>query len=54
MLMCFSIIAFLVIGLLKGMYSKKWIKSILEVCVIGIIGVCVSFYVAQYVKKQIN
>ena len=53
MLMIFSVAAFLTIGLLKGIYSKKWIKSILEVLVIGMIGVCISFYVAQYAKKTL-
>ena len=54
MLMIFSMIAFFIIGCIKGLYSRKWAKSILEVILIGCVGVYISFNVSKYVKSQVN
>ena len=40
-------------GVIKGIYTKKIIKNISEIMVIGLIGVYISFNVAKYVKSNI-
>ncbi len=52
MILC-SIIALFIIGVIKGIYTKKLIKNISEIMVIGLIGVYISFNVAKYVKSNI-
>ncbi len=52
LLMC-SLIALLVIGVIKGLYSNKLMKSIIEVFFIGFVGIYVSFHVSKYVKSKI-
>ena len=52
MILC-SIIALFIIGVIKGIYTKKIIKNISEIMVIGLIGVYISFNVAKYVKSNI-
>lgn len=52
-LMMSSLMAFLIIGVVKGIHTKRFMKSILEVVVIGSLGAGISFYVARYAKKNI-
>jgi len=47
------LIALLVIGVIKGLYSNKLMKSIIEVFFIGFVGIYVSFHVSKYVKSKI-
>uniref|UniRef100_A0A6C0KM84 VIT family protein n=1 Tax=viral metagenome TaxID=1070528 RepID=A0A6C0KM84_9ZZZZ len=52
MLIVFSFLSFAIIGAIKGMYTKKYLKSFLEVVLIGSIGVYISFYVARTLKVR--
>ena len=52
MLMLFSFLSFGIIGLVKGMYTKKYFKSFIEVVLIGSIGVYISFYVSKTIKTR--
>ena len=49
-LMFSSFTAFLLIGSIKGLYSKNMMKSIFEVVVIGSIGASISYFVSSYMK----
>ena len=49
----YSILALFIIGVIKGIYTKKLIKNISEIMIIGLIGVYISFNVAKYVKSNI-
>jgi hypothetical protein len=48
-----SMFALFIIGVIKGVYTKKYFKSITEVFVIGLIGIMVSYHTAKYVKNHI-
>lgn len=52
MMVC-SILALFIIGMIKGIYTKKMVKNISEIMIIGLIGVYISFNVAKYVKSNI-
>jgi VIT1/CCC1 family predicted Fe2+/Mn2+ transporter len=54
MLLIFSFIAFFIMGLIKGIYSKKVFKSLTEIIIIGSIGVFISFQVSKYVKGHVH
>lgn len=47
-----SLVAFLFIGGIKGLYSKTMKKSIIEVVVIGSIGAAISYFVASYMNHR--
>ncbi len=53
MLLLFCFISFIIIGTIKGIYTKKILKSLLEVNIIGGIGLFISFYVSKYVKNRL-
>ena len=46
----FSILSFLIIGFIKGIYTKKLFKSLSETVIIGSTGSLISYYVASYFK----
>ncbi len=48
-----SLLAFLVIGLIKGLTTKKYFKSMGEIIIIGSIGALISYHVASKVKNYI-
>jgi hypothetical protein len=48
-----SVIALLLIGIVKGMHTKKYLKSISEIMVIGLVGVTISYQTAKYVKSNL-
>lgn len=52
MMIVFSVIALLFIGIIKGIYTKKFLKSVSEVLLIGMVGVAISYNVSKYVKNQ--
>ena len=45
-----STFALLLIGIIKGIYTHSLFKSVMEVLLIGIVGVFVSFHVARFVR----
>ena len=47
-----SLVAFLLIGGVKGMYSRRFKKSIFEVVFIGSIGAAISYFVASYMNNR--
>jgi VIT1/CCC1 family predicted Fe2+/Mn2+ transporter len=47
-----SFVAFLIIGGVKGFYSRRFKKSLLEVVVIGSIGAAISYFVASYMNHR--
>ena len=47
-----SVFALLLVGVIKGFYTKKMTKTIIEVLVIGLVGVYISFQVARYVRTN--
>tara|TARA_B100000927_G_C16415338_1_gene449022 strand:- start:70 stop:540 length:471 start_codon:yes stop_codon:yes gene_type:complete len=49
-----SVIALLLIGVIKGIYTHSLLKSTTEVLLIGIVGVFVSFHVARFVRSSIE
>lgn len=53
MLFVCSFVAFILIGVIKGFFTKKYLKSIGEVVIIGSIGIYISFRVSRYVKTQL-
>ena len=53
MIIC-SVIALLLIGVIKGIYTHSLLKSTTEVLLIGIVGVFVSFHVARFVRSSIE
>jgi membrane protease YdiL (CAAX protease family) len=52
MLLVFSFIAFFIIGIIKGVHTKKYLKSLSEILIIGFVGVYISFIVSKYVKTK--
>jgi hypothetical protein len=48
-----SALALLIIGAVKGMHTKKYLKSISEIMVIGLAGVMISYHTAKYVKGHL-
>ena len=48
-----SVFALLLVGVIKGFYTKKMTKTIIEVLVIGLTGVYISFQVARYVRTNV-
>jgi len=48
-----SVFALLLVGVIKGFYTKKMTKTIIEVLVIGLVGVYISFQVARYVRTNV-
>lgn len=51
MLFIFGVISFLIIGIIKGLHTKKLFKSIFEILIIGTISAYISFNVAFHVNK---
>ena len=49
----FALLAFVIIGITKGMQNNKLLKSILETSFIGGLGALISYNVAKYVKQQL-
>ena len=52
MLLCFGLLSFIVIGVIKGLYTKKMIKSLIEVILIGSFGAFIAFYVSKNMKER--
>lgn len=48
-----SLLAFLIIGLIKGLTTKKYLKSLGEIIIIGSIGALISYHVASKVKNYV-
>jgi xanthosine utilization system XapX-like protein len=53
MLFLFSFVAFVLIGIIKGFFTKKYFKSMSEVVIIGSIGIYISFQISRFVKSQL-
>ena len=54
MLFLFSLFAFIMIGAIKGQYTKKRIRSMSEVVGIGLFGALISYFVAKYINSKIK
>ena len=52
MLLCFGLLAFVIIGTIKGIYTKKIVKSLIEVILIGSLGAFIAFYVSKTMKER--
>lgn len=50
-LFVFSIIAFIIIGTIKGIQNNKLSKSVIQTVLIGSLGASISYFVAKYVKS---
>lgn len=48
-----SLLAFLVIGIIKGLTTKKYLKSLGEIIIIGSVGALISYHVASRVKNYV-
>lgn len=51
-LFIFASLAFITVGIVKGLYTNKFIKSFIEVVVIGFIGAFISYSVASLLKRN--
>ena len=49
----FALLAFVIIGITKGMQNNKLLKSVLETTIIGGLGALISYHVAKYVKNNV-
>jgi VIT1/CCC1 family predicted Fe2+/Mn2+ transporter len=53
MLMIFGLVAFIIVGTIKGIYTNRIIYSLFEVTLIGSFGAFISFYIAKHLKNNI-
>jgi|TARA_Y100000992_G_C21182917_1_gene451595 VIT1/CCC1 family predicted Fe2+/Mn2+ transporter len=54
MLFLFSLFAFILIGGIKGIYTKKIFTSMTQVVGIGLFGALISYFVAKYINSKIR
>ena len=52
MLLFFGLLSFVIIGTIKGIYTKKIVKSLVEVILIGSLGAFIAFYVSKTMKER--